>query len=199
MTDALPSSPAALRNRGPILDVLRRELPRAGTVLEVASGTGEHVAHFAAALPALTWQPSDPDAEARAVIAARTEGQANVLPPLHLDAAAADWPVTRVQAMLCINMLHISPWAATLGLFAGARRVMPQGGLLHVYGPFSVKGRALEPSNAAFDASLRARDAEWGLRDVREVERAATRAGLRLDRVVAMPANNLSLLFRRLS
>jgi len=196
-SDGRRTAPAAARNRDPILAVLRSSLPAAGTVLEIASGSGEHVVHFAAALPALDWQPSDPSPEARGSIAAWRDASrlANIRPPIALDAAAADWPVARADAILAINMVHISPWAATLGLLAGTARLLPAGGLLYLYGPYRRAGHPLAPSNAAFDADLRARNPQWGLRAVEEVAAAAT--GLRLAEIVEMPANNLSLLFRR--
>lgn len=199
MTDQRLSSPAALRNREPILDVLREVLPARGLVLEVASGTGEHVVHFARALPDLVWQPADPSAEARASIAAWTahEGLANVAPPLALDASAQDWPIGRADAIVCINMIHISPWAATLGLMRAAGRLLPIGGPLALYGPYIRADRPLEPSNAAFDESLRARDPRWGLRDLTAVEAAARQEGLALDRIAEMPANNLTVVFRK--
>jgi len=196
-SDGRRTAPAAARNRDPILALLRSSLPATGTVLEIASGSGEHVVHFAAALPALDWQPSDPSPEARGSIAAWRDASrlANIRPPIALDAAAADWPVARADAILAINMVHISPWAATLGLLAGAARLLPAGGLLYLYGPYRRAGHPLAPSNAAFDADLRARNPQWGLRAVEEVAAAAT--GLRLAEIVEMPANNLSLLFRR--
>jgi hypothetical protein len=198
MSDPRRHAPATARNRDPILAVLRDALPREGTVLEVASGSGEHLLHFAAALPALSWQPSDPDPHARSSIAAWTADArlANVAAPLALDAASPSWPITRADAILCINMVHISPWAATLGLMAGAARLLPQGGLLYLYGPYRVNG-AVAPSNAAFDQDLRRRDAAWGVRDLEAVTAAAEAAGLRPQGVVEMPANNLSVLFRR--
>ena len=191
-------APATLRNRDAIAAVLTEWLPVAGTVLEVASGSGEHVVHFAAAFPALAWQPSDPDPDALASIAAwSTEaGLENVAPPVRLDAAAPDWPVTAADALLCINMVHISPWAATLGLFAGAARLLPAGAPLILYGPYLEAGVPTAPSNADFDASLRARDPEWGLRDLDTVKAAASDAGLVFAERRAMPANNLMLLFR---
>jgi len=197
--DARRSSPSALRNCGPILDVLRTALPPAGTVIEIASGTGEHVVHFAAALPGLTWQPSDPSAEARESIAAWTAASAvpNILPPIDLDATAQRWPIDRADAVIAINMVHISPWVATLGLLRHAAALLPRGGPLILYGPYRRAGEALAPSNAAFDADLRARNAEWGLRCLEDVVREAEAMGLVLDRVVAMPANNLAVLFTR--
>lgn len=190
-------APATLRNRDPILAVLREALPGSGLVLEVASGTGEHVRHFAEALPALSFQPSDPDAAARASIAAWCAGLPNVLPPLALDAAATDWPIARAEALLCINMVHISPWAATLGLFAGAARLLPEGGPLYLYGPYRRADVPTAPSNEAFDESLKARNPAWGLRRLEDVHAVADAAGFAFDRLVEMPANNLSVLFRR--
>lgn len=190
-------APATLRNRDPILAVLREALPGSGLVLEVASGTGEHVRHFAEALPALSFQPSDPDAAARASIAAWCAGLPNVLPPLALDAAATDWPIARAEALLCINMVHISPWAATLGLFAGAARLLPEGAPLYLYGPYRRADVPTAPSNEAFDESLKARNPAWGLRRLEDVHAVADAAGFAFDRLVEMPANNLSVLFRR--
>jgi SAM-dependent methyltransferase len=191
-------APATARNREPILDVLRRHLPARGLVLEVASGTGEHTAFFAPHFPHLTWQPSDPDPAARESIAAWAAGLPNVRPPLDLDAAASIWPIERADAVLCINMVHISPWAAALGLLAGAARLLPSGGVLYLYGPYKQRGRHTAPSNAAFDDSLRARDPAWGVRDLDHVADAAREAGFGPPEVVSMPANNLSVMFRRL-
>lgn len=199
MTDARLSAPAALRNRGPILDVLREELPTQGLVLEIASGTGEHVTHFAANLPALTFQPSDMDADARASVAAWTADLrlANVRPPLTLDAAAETWPIAAADAIICINMIHISPWASTQGLMRGAARILQQGAPLCLYGPYLRDGVATAPSNEAFDASLKARHPAWGLRRLEDVAALATSHGLALTRVVEMPANNLTVVFRK--
>ena len=191
-------APATLRNREAILAVLREALPSSGLVLEVASGSGEHAAYFAAALPGLDWQPSDPDPAALASIEAwRSEAQLpNLHPPIMLDAAAA-WPVSKADAILCINMTHISPWEATLGLMDGAGKALRAGGLLYLYGPFLRDEVETAPSNLAFNASLKARDAHWGLRRVEDVIAAAEGQGLTLDQLVEMPANNLSLLFRK--
>ncbi|WP_404709944.1 DUF938 domain-containing protein [Sphingomonas sp. MMS24-J13] len=202
MTDAIDqrrSSPSALRNRDPILAVLRRVLPPSGLVLEIASGSGEHVLHFARALPDLVWQPSDPSIEARTSIAAwiASDGAPNVRAPIDLDAAAAPWPVDRADAILAINMVHISPWAATVGLMAQAGRILPAGGVVYLYGPYRQSGVPFAPSNAAFDADLKRRDPAWGIRDVADVASVAEAHGLALEEVVAMPANNLSLVFRR--
>lgn len=194
------ASPATARNTAPILEVLRAHLPARGRVLEVASGAGEHAAAFARALPGLEWTPSDPSAEARASIAAWADAAAlpNLRPPLALDMLdAADWPKGPVEAVVCINMVHISPWAATEGLMRLAGRVLRRpGGLLVLYGPYREPELELAPSNAAFDASLKARDPRWGLRDRPEVEAAAKAERLAMTRRVEMPANNLMLLFR---
>ena len=192
------SAPAAGRNREPIAAVLREALPARGTVLEVASGTGEHALFFAALFPGLDWQPSDPDPEALDSIRAwrREAGPANLLEPVELDAAAPDWAVEAADAVLCINMVHISPWAATAGLMRGAGRLLPPGGPLILYGPYRRAGVPTAPSNEAFDRSLRARDPAWGLRELEAVEAEAGRHGLRLDRVFEMPANNIAVVFR---
>lgn len=193
------SSPAALRNRDAILDVLRSALPDAGLVLEVASGTGEHVVHFASRMPGLEWQPSDPSPVARASIAEgiAAESLPNVRGPVDLDAGQSAWPVARADAMVCINMVHISPWEATIGLMRGAGQVLPADGLLYLYGPYRRGERPLEPGNAAFDLDLRARDPRWGLRELDDVIRCAAAHGLGFERSVEMPANNLSVIFRR--
>lgn len=192
-------APATARNRDPILAVLREVLPLSGRVLEVASGTGEHAVHFAAALPDLLWQPSDPDAGARTSIAAwRADGgPENLLDPVALDAASSDWPETPVEAVVCINMIHISPWASTEGLMKGAARVLESGRPLVLYGPYRRADRALEPSNAAFDEDLKRRDPSWGLRSVDDVRACALDHGLAFDQLVEMPANNLILVFRK--
>jgi SAM-dependent methyltransferase len=192
-------APAVARNREPILAVLRRVLAERGLVLEIASGSGEHAVYFAAALPHLTWQPSDPDPEARESIAAyRAAAQLpNLLPPLALDAASPNWPVAQSDMIVSINMIHIAPWAAAEGLMAGAERLLAAGGVLFLYGPFREHGQHTAPSNAAFDESLRTRNREWGVRDLDEVAALASRHGFALEERVAMPANNLSVVFRR--
>lgn len=192
-------SSAAQRNRDPILSILRDLLAEAKLVLEIASGAGDHAVHFARHMPALQWQPSDASPEARALIRGliAAERLANVLPPLELDAAADAWPIDRADALVCINMVHISPWAATEGLMRGAARVLAAGQPLYLYGPYCRPGRALEPSNAAFDADLKRRDPRWGLRELDAVAACAEANGLALERVVEMPANNLSVIFRR--
>jgi SAM-dependent methyltransferase len=189
-------APATLRNREAIAAVLADVLPARGTVLEIASGSGEHAAFFAERFPALEWQPSDPDAAALASVAAWCAGLGNVAPALAIDAAAADWGVTRADAVLCINMVHISPWDATLGLMAGAARLLPTGGRLILYGPYRRADVPTAPSNEAFDASLKARDPAWGLRDVADVTAAAAAQDLAFERFVEMPANNIMLVYR---
>ncbi|HEY4547747.1 MAG TPA: DUF938 domain-containing protein [Pedomonas sp.] len=197
--DVRQFSPAAERNREPILQVLRRHLPAAGLVLEIASGTGQHVAHFAASLPELEWQPSDLSTDLHPSIRAWVEdaGLANVRTPLQLDVTADAWPVEQAEAIVCINMIHISPWAATEGLLRGAARLLPQGGVLYLYGPYKRGGQHTAPSNADFDASLKARNPEWGVRNLEDVESLAGTHGFEPVKVVEMPANNLSVVFRR--
>ena len=191
-------SPAAQRNRAPIADVLADELPETGLVLEIASGTGEHAVHFAQAFPALTWQPSDPDPQARASIAAYVEdaGLANLRPPVVLDAASPDWPVAQADVVLCVNMVHISPWDASEGLFAGAGRVLADGAPLILYGPYIEADVETAASNLAFDHSLKDRNPAWGLRDIADVDQLAGKHGFTRTRRVAMPANNLMLCYR---
>ena len=199
MTDARHHAPATLRNRDPILAVLRPLLPARGLVLEIASGSGEHAVYFAEKLPGLTFQPTDPDATALASIAAWTAetGLSNILPPLRLDAAGEAWPVTRADAVLCVNMIHISPWAATLGLMRGAAAVLPGGAPLLLYGPYIREGVATAASNLEFDASQKARNPAWGLRDLAEVTAVARAAGFEGPEVTEMPSNNLCVAFRR--
>jgi len=190
-------APAASRNREPILAALRLWLPPSGVVLEIASGTGEHALAFAAALPGLDWQPSDPDPEALAsIIAWRSEqGTPNLRSPLALDVASPEWPIAAVEAIVAINLVHLAPWPASLGLLAGAKRVLPNGAPLILYGPWRVRGTPLAPSNIAFDAALRERDPAYGVRDLTRFCAAAEEHGLRLAERLAMPANNLMLRF----
>ncbi len=199
MTDGRRSAPHVARNAVPIADVLREILPERGLVLELASGTGEHSLQFARKFPRLLWQPSDPEPSAlRSIEAWRVEsGLFNLLPPVPLDVRAAEWPVTQADALLCINMIHISPWSATAGLMRGAGRLLHEGAPLYLYGPFRRAGVETAPSNEAFDESLRARDSEWGLRDLEEVVAEAEKNGLALDRIVEMPANNISAVLRK--
>ncbi|MGE3304140.1 MAG: DUF938 domain-containing protein [Hyphomonadaceae bacterium] len=202
MSDAArASAPSTARNREPILAVLRAHLPTRGRVLEIASGAGEHAVYFAAAMPGLAWQPSDPDEAARASIAAwiAHEGSANVAAPLAIDVTAPDWRVDGpFDALVAINMIHIAPWAATEGLMAGAARVLaPGSGVLFLYGPFIVDGLQAAPSNEAFDASLRARNPEWGVRNLNDVKLEAAKHGLALRTVAEMPANNLAVIFSK--
>jgi hypothetical protein len=209
-------APAAARNRDPIRDVLRDVLPPSGLVLEVASGSGEHAVHLAAAFPHLTFQPSDPSETARRSIAAwiAASGLGNIRPPLDLDASVdmgrdddldtgiASGPVgagvpARADAVLCINMIHISPWPATIGLMRRAAALLPAEAPLYLYGPYKRDGQHTAPSNAAFDANLRSQNADWGVRDLETVAEAAAVAGFTAPQVMGMPANNLSLIFRR--
>ncbi len=192
-------APAAARNRQPILDVLRRHLPAEGVVLEIASGSGEHIIHFAAALPGLVFQPSDPDADARASIDdwVRTEGLGNVRTALALDASGDAWPIEQAHAVLCCNMIHIAPWEASVGLISGAASVLPKGGTLYLYGPYRRNGQHTAPSNEAFDRDLRQRNPAWGVRDLETVAALAASKGFGPPEIVDMPANNLSLLFVR--
>jgi len=198
--DASQQSPSTARNREPILSVLQRVLPAKAEVLEIASGTGEHAVFFAQAQPGWRWRPSDLDAAARASIAAwaAAEAVSNVLAPVEIDVRAADWGVSGpFDAIVAINMIHISPWAATLGLMAGAGRLLRAGGMLYTYGPYKRGGEHTAPSNEAFEQWLKARDVNFGVRDVADVEQAANAQGLRLLESVEMPANNLSLVFVR--
>jgi SAM-dependent methyltransferase len=197
--DARRSAPHVERNAEPIAEVLREALPSGGLVLEVASGTGEHVLHFARAFPSLTWQPSDPDPVAlRSIEAWRASaGLGNLLAPLQLDAASETWPLERADAILCINMVHISPWAATEGLMRGAARLLPKGAPLVLYGAYRRAGVPTAPSNEAFDASLRARNRAWGLRDLQSVQAEAEKNGLAFEGLREMPANNLTVVFRK--
>lgn len=194
-------APATLRNREPILTVLRRVLPAEGLLLEIASGTGEHAAYMAPRLsPGLTWQPSEADADALLDINghARDAGCTRILPAIVLDVRAAAWPIARADAVFCSNMIHIAPWSAAQGLFAGAARLLPGGAPLILYGPFKRHGAHTAPSNEAFDAGLRAQDPAWGVRCLdTEVTPLAGRSGFALAEVVAMPANNLTVVFRR--
>jgi hypothetical protein len=193
------SAPAALRNREPIAEVLAEWLPASGLALEVASGTGEHAVFFAERFPQLEWQPTDIYAEALASIGAWREasGLPNVREPLRLDAAAAAWPIDRADAVLSINMVHISPWTSALGLISGAARLLPTGAPLILYGPWLKADIPTAPSNLAFDADLRGRDPEWGLRRVEDFAEAA-RLSFELAGIRPMPANNLMLLLRRI-
>lgn len=201
MTDPRQFAPATQRNRDVILDVLRRTLPATGLVLEVASGSGEHVVHFAAHLPDLAFQPSDPNPEALASIAAWIEaaGVPNVRPPIQLDVCQPFWPIANAAALVCINMIHISPWEATVGLITGAQAILPAGAPLFLYGPFIRAGVDTAPSNLAFDKSLRDRNPAWGIRRLDDVAAVARSAGFSGPEVTEMPANNVSVVFRRMA
>jgi SAM-dependent methyltransferase len=190
-------APATDRNREPIAAILAEELPEAGQVLEIASGTGQHCAWFAQRFPRLVWQPTDPDLESLVSITDWCADIDNVLPPVGLDASADEWPVGRADAILCINMVHISPWAATLGLMAGAEQLLGPGAPLILYGPYRRHDVPTAPSNEEFERSLKARNPEFGLRHVEDVAALATEHHLALRRIEEMPANNLMLVFRR--
>ena len=198
-SDSRQYRPHVARNRDPILDVLRRVLPPKSFVLEVASGSGEHAAYFAQNLPSIDWQPTDQDQQALASAAAHRAGAElpNLLPPLPLDVTAAQWPIDRADAVICCNMIHIAPWTACEGLIAGSARVLPTGGLLYLYGPYKIGGRHTAPTNQAFDERLRAQNPAWGIRDLDDVTALAARFGFALAETVPMPANNLSVIFRR--
>jgi len=199
MTDHRLQAPATLRNRDPIVDVLREILPASGLVLEIASGSGQHVAYFAEHFPHLTFQPSDPDAAALQSIPIWIHDAAvtNVLPPIMLDAASNDWPISTADAIICINMIHISPWRSCEGLLRGSARLLRPGSPLYLYGPYRRADIATAPSNEAFDAALKSRDPEWGLRDLETVAELAESEGFSAPVIREMPANNLSVMFRR--
>lgn len=200
--DARRYAPSAARNRTPIFDVLRRYLPKRGLVLEIASGTGEHVTRFAKASSVdVVFQPSDPDPDARASINAWTAslGLQNVRAALALDVTANEWPIAEAAAVLCINMIHIAPWAATIGLVKGSARILRDGGMLYLYGPYRRNHQHAAPSNAAFDQDLRTRNPDWGVRDLEAVAELAAAHGFSPPLIEAMPANNFSVIFRRLA
>ncbi len=197
-------SPATLRNRDPILAVLEGVLPQSGLVLEVASGSGEHAAWFAPRLPALIWQTSAPETESLQSIAAWTDGlnesggdAGNLPPPLKLDVHDDPWPVAVADAVVCINMVHISPWATTQALLAGAATILPAGGPLYLYGPYLIEGQPTAASNQAFDQDWRRRNPGWGIRDLAAVTHEAARHGFDLADTITMPSNNLSVIFRK--
>jgi len=198
-TDLRLFAPATDRNAAPILEVLRRVLPARGTVLEIASGTGQHAVHFAGALPGLDWQPSDADPRSRASIDAwrAYTGLPTLRAPLDLDVCREPWPIDAADAIVCINMIHISPWQASIALMKGAAARLPAGGVLFLYGPYRRDGAHTAPSNEAFDAQLRARDPAWGVRDMEAVEALAQAEGLICEERVPMPANNFSVVFRK--
>ena len=191
-------APAAARNSEPLAEVLAEELPDRGLVLEVASGSGEHAVFLARQFPALEWQPSDVDLEALASVDAwaAEAAVANLRPAIALDAAQANWPIAAADAVLCVNMVHISPWSAAVGLFTGAGRILASGASLVLYGPFIEPGRETAPSNLAFDQSLKQRNSEWGLRSTADLDALAADHGLRRTARHAMPANNLVLVYR---
>ncbi|MEC7742689.1 MAG: DUF938 domain-containing protein [Pseudomonadota bacterium] len=191
-------APATARNSQPLAEVLAEELPDRGLVLEVASGSGEHAVFLARQFPALEWQPSDVDLEALASVDAwaAEAAVANLRPAIALDAAQANWPIAAADAVLCVNMVHISPWSAAVGLFTGAGRILTSGAPLVLYGPFIEPGRETAPSNLAFDQSLKQRNSEWGLRNTADLDALAADHGLRRTARHTMPANNLVLVYR---
>lgn len=201
MADARLNAPAALRNRDLILDVLRAHLPAQGLVLEIASGSGQHCIRFGEELSHHIFQPSDPNPAARASINAwiRDTGATNVRQALALDATAELWPIEAADAIFCINMIYIAPWRAACGLFAGGARLLPAGGPLYLYGPFKREGRHTAPGNEAFDASLKQENPDWGVRELEAVASLAAACGFGEPAIIEMPANNLSLIFRRKS
>ncbi len=197
--EARKHAPATLRNRDAITDVLKDVLPKAGLILEIASGSGEHAAYFANVFPHLQFQPSDVSAEACRSIAAWADeaGARNILTPVQLDVMQDSWPVAQADAILCINMVHISPWAASEALFRGASAVLPQGGPLYLYGPYISADIETAPSNLAFDQSLKSRNPDWGLRNLADMDALARMHGFIREQMIKMPANNLSLVYRR--
>jgi hypothetical protein len=200
MSDHRQHAPATLRNRDSILGVLRSVLPTTGVVLEIANGTGEHVVHFAQNLAGLIFQPSDPDLDAVLSISAWMKATCvtNVRPPIILDASQPSWPIASADGIICINMVHISPWNATVGLMKGASALLPPTSPLYLYGPYKREGIQTAPSNEAFDRSLRDHDPTWGLRDLEAVVAMARSAGFSEPAITEMPANNLSVVFRRM-
>lgn len=214
LSDARQFAPATERNRGPILEVLQQVLPPDGSILEIASGTGEHAVFFAPRLAPRKWIPSDPNRQARASIAAWQKYAAidNLYPPINLDARTSVWPIEQAElpeelrqlnlqqdpiiAIVNINMIHIAPWSACVGLIAGARRILPPNGILYLYGPFKQAGKHSTPTNEAFDQSLQIRNPEWGVRDLDEIAAVAKSYGLSLIKTYPMPANNLSVVFQ---
>jgi SAM-dependent methyltransferase len=201
--DARQYAPSVARNRDPIWSVLQRELPREGLVLEIASGSGEHAVHFAQKTgPGVVFQPSDADVMCRSSIDAwvGASGLANIRPALALDVTQQTWPIAKADVVLCFNMIHIAPWEAAVGLVRGAGGVLPPEGLLFLYGPFKRGGQHTAASNEAFDREfLKARNPAWGVRDLEAVAELAETAGFATPQIVEMPANNLSVLFRRLT
>jgi hypothetical protein len=201
MTDHRQYAPATIRNHDFILDVLRDVLPMTGVILEIASGSGEHVVHFARNFPSLAFQPSDPESDALRSISAWVEAAdvANVRAPIVLDVSQSPWPIASAEGIICINMIHISPWDAAVGLIRGAAATLPPGSPLYLHGPYRRKGVATAPSNEAFDRNLRDRNPTWGLRDLEAVAAIAQSVGFSAPTVTEMPANNLSVVFRSLS
>ena len=193
-------SPSAERNKGPLADVLKRVLPDEGVVLEVSSGTGQHVVHFAREMPYLNWQPTERDEDSLRSIASWRAAEAlpNVLDPVRLDVVDQPWPISSAAAVICLNMIHIAPWVAAEALIRGAEAILAPGGILFLYGPFRRNGQHTAPSNEAFDRQLRTKNPDWGVRDLDDVARFAEEHGFDTPEIHEMPANNLSVVFRRL-
>jgi hypothetical protein len=200
MNDRRQYAPATLRNRDFIVGVLRDVLPTKGVILEIASGSGEHVVHFARNFPSLVFQPSDREPDALQSVAAwlKAMGVTNVRAPMVLDVSQSPWPIASADGIICINMVHISPWESALGLVRGAAAILPPTAPLYLYGPYKREGFATASSNQAFDRSLRDRDPTWGLRDLEAVAAAAQSVGFSIPTIIEMPANNLSVVFRRI-
>ena len=192
------NAPATERNREPILEVLRQAMPQTGSVVEIAAGTGQHAVHFAGAFPQLTWLPTDIDPTSLDSIGAwcNQSNLPNLRPPVELD-VGLPWPVNTADAVVCINMIHIAPWQSCVDLIRGAAKILPKAGVLFLYGPYRVRDRPTAPSNESFDASLRDRNPSWGLRWLHDVEAEAKTSGFELEHVADMPANNLSVVFRK--
>jgi hypothetical protein len=192
-------APAADRNKGPILEVLREVLPPDGMVLEIASGSGQHAAFLASALPQYEWQPTEADSQTFESIIeyVRDADLSNLRPPLLLDTRSEVWPIEHASAVLCINMIHIAPWSACVGLLRGSAHILPSGGPLILYGPFCIHGDYTAPSNVEFDRALHAQNDEWGVRELDDVAGAAREFGLKLDRIVPRPANNHVIVLRK--
>ncbi len=192
-------APAAERNQRPILDVLRRTLPSEGLVLEIASGTGQHASFFSRNMAKIRWQPSDasPDALENITARVREAKRDNLLLPLELDVRAIPWPLVDADAIVCINMIHIAPWEATVSLFEGAARILGEAQPLITYGPYRLHGTHTAQSNAAFDQSLRVRNSEWGVRDIDDLQKLGEQTGFELGERVAMPVNNMTLIWKK--
>ncbi|GAB5487972.1 MAG: DUF938 domain-containing protein [Parasphingorhabdus sp.] len=192
-------APATMRNRDAIVSVLSQILPETGTILEIASGTGEHAVYFGQKFPDLTFQPSDPDPECCRSIAAWTarEQVENILPPIQLDALENTWDIKAPVTILCINMIHIAPWEAAIGLFNHAAKMLSVGAALYLYGPYFRDGVEPAEGNLSFERSLKSRNLQWGIRDVADMDTLAEKTGFKREQLIEMPANNISLIYRK--